>query len=412
MAFRAIAKPCNHTLDAPPIDVFSLCISSGTVFGFISMFSQPSLVLIALCSFLRAYYMHRHSHLNAYRSMVAFCWSVVAGFATIAVTYAKFWHAGFGDVASVVLIFVSVLGMAVLGVLLGWRRTAAAQHYGVPLLLLIPMACTWATINTAIKPFRQNDPVTNVNTLIVHVLYVIFLATSGLTGLSTAVFMMRVRAQQLQDADELIAEDKANYDRTWAHILASHPNIRQVIASLADVVAAWRSEYDAFKSGNTPANRPADLKLVDTTLKTMLRVSRMATASSKHTGRPRQQVADVCVLFAQAGALNDHFQGLVLRWAEGLSGAIVHSSPVKRRARAIEKLPVNIRVPRICARSTGGCGVACCPLLRLTSGAPLMTSSHSEGTGLTTAIQAGLLIWCGRRSRLVRLTRCCGASNG
>ena len=44
------------------------------------------------------------------------------------------------------------------------------------------------------------------------------------------------------------------------------------------------------------------------------------------------------MLFAQAGAVNDHFQGLVLQWAEGLGGSVVHSSPVKRRARAIEKL--------------------------------------------------------------------------
>lgn len=37
--------------------------------------------------------------------------------------------------------------------------------------------------------------------------------------------------------------------------------------------------------------------------------------------------------------MNDHFQGLVLQWFKGLGGAVVvHSSSVKRRARAIEKL--------------------------------------------------------------------------
>lgn len=82
---------------------------------------------------------------------------------------------------------------------------------------------------------------------------------------------------------------------------------------ICEIPMTSHCRYDIFKTGETPQNRPVNRKLTDATLKTMLRVSRMGTISSKPTGRPRQQVADVCVLFAQAGALNDHFQGLVLK---------------------------------------------------------------------------------------------------
>lgn len=159
------------------------------------------------------------------------------------------------------------------------------------------------------------------------------------TGLFIAAFMVYVRRKQLTGADKLIEDDKRNYDNVWNETLSTHTNIHQVIQSLKEVVSDWRAEFEVFKVGSTPPNRPPESKLTDATVNIMLRVSRMATVSSKHTGRPRQQVADICVLFAQAGALNDHFQGLVLQWAEGLGSAVVvHSSPVKRRARAIEKL--------------------------------------------------------------------------
>lgn len=45
------------------------------------------------------------------------------------------------------------------------------------------------------------------------------------------------------------------------------------------------------------------------------------------------------MLYGQAAVLNDHFQQLVMEWAEGEgTTVVVHSSPIKRRSRAIEKV--------------------------------------------------------------------------
>lgn len=65
VSIRISIKHCNHTITEPPVDIFSLCILDGTIIGFTTFWSQPSLVLIALCTFFRAYFMHHHSHLNA-----------------------------------------------------------------------------------------------------------------------------------------------------------------------------------------------------------------------------------------------------------------------------------------------------------------------------------------------------------
>eukprot|EP00729_Bicosta_minor_P009115 gene9115-23924_t len=218
-----------------------------------------------------------------------------------------------------VLVFLSAASTALLGVMLVQRHTATAQHYGPRLLAVIPIGFAAMVVNLTSKDIPRNvDPV---------------------SGLFIAAFMVYVRRKQLTGADKLIEDDKRNYDNVWNETLSTHTNIHQVIQSLKEVVSDWRAEFEVFKVGSTPPNRPPESKLTDATVNIMLRVSRMATVSSKHTGRPRQQVADICVLFAQAGALNDHFQGLVLQWAEGLGSAVVvHSSPVKRRARAIEKL--------------------------------------------------------------------------
>lgn len=192
--------------------------------------------------------------------MVGFCWATVSGFATIGITCAKFWHTDFGDIASIITMFIAAVGLGAVGVLLTWRRTVAAQHYGVSLIMLVPFACSCAAINVGLKPFHHWGPAAagKVDTFVVHVLYVVFLAFSGLTGLLSAIFFMHVRKRQLRDADELIAGDKTNYDMTWSHILASHSGITQVITSLASVVKSWRSEY---VNGNCdPVTQPVFIK--------------------------------------------------------------------------------------------------------------------------------------------------------
>ena len=62
-----------------------------------------------------------------------------------------------------------------------------------------------------------------------------------------------------------------------------------------------------------------------------------AASAAAMTDKPRQTIRDLGVLFGQAAALNTHFQSMVRRWSSGL-GTHHPTTPVKRRARAIEKL--------------------------------------------------------------------------
>merc|ERR1719399_609754 len=57
----------------------------------------------------------------------------------------------------------------------------------------------------------------------------------------------------------------------------------------------------------------------------------------RHTMEPRQVIGSLAVLFAQAAAINDHYQEIVAGWAARFCGSHTWCS-VKRRERAIEKL--------------------------------------------------------------------------
>ena len=125
-----------------------------------------------------------------------------------------------------------------------------------------------------------------------HILWIAFNLTGACLGACISSFMVYVRRKQLRGADELIADDKKNYDQVWDSTLSSnHPGILQVIQSLKAVVATWKEEFDIFKLGGVPARLSTERSLTDAVVKTMVRVSRMATVSSAHTGRPRQQVS-------------------------------------------------------------------------------------------------------------------------
>ena len=148
----------------PAIPPFAFCIDDGkTLLGFATLLSQPTLLLVGITSFLRAHYMHRHSHLNAYRSLVVLCWSVAFGIATLGIIDARFWLQGFGDVLSAVLVFVAAAALGVLGVLLLQRHTATAQHYGPRLLFLTPVSFVATTINVSLKAVAKVDPVSGVS---------------------------------------------------------------------------------------------------------------------------------------------------------------------------------------------------------------------------------------------------------
>lgn len=55
--------------------------------------------------------------------------------------------------------------------------------------------------------------------------------------------------------------------------------------------------------------------------------------------KPRQVTSDLVTLFAQANAINTHFQDCVKKWSDGIEGADpAKCVPVKKHSRAIEKL--------------------------------------------------------------------------
>lgn len=148
----------------PAIPPFAFCIDDGkTLLGFATLLSQPMLLLVGITSFLRAHFMHRHSHLNAYRSLVVLCWSAALWTATLGIIGARFWLQGFGDVLSAVLVFVAAAALGVLGVLLLQRHTATAQHYGPRLLILTPVSFVATTINASFKGAAKVDPVSGVS---------------------------------------------------------------------------------------------------------------------------------------------------------------------------------------------------------------------------------------------------------
>lgn len=124
-----------------------------------------------------------------------------------------------------------------------------------------------------------------------HILWIVLNLVGACLFVIIASFMVYIRRKQLRGADELIADDKKNYDQVWNSTLSSNPGILQVIQSLTAVVATWKEEFDLFKLGGVPARLSTERSLTDSVVKTMVRISRMATVSSAHTGRPRQQVS-------------------------------------------------------------------------------------------------------------------------
>jgi hypothetical protein len=151
------------------------------------------------------------------------------------------------------------------------------------------------------------------------------------------------RIRTLKKADEIVAADRQKYDTIWSDVLDTENQrvllheLKLVATSICSpstesggstMLGGGLSRKDSFAPG-----RDVQSELVAPNLERL----RQASAAA-NTSKPRQCVSDMAVLFAQAAALNPHFQASVSFWATGVDGAHVKSIPIKRKNRAIEKL--------------------------------------------------------------------------
>jgi len=185
--------------------------------------------------------------------------------------------------------------------------------------------------------------------------------------------LVYARRSKLKIADGFIRKDRERYDRVWKEMTQDRANVRQ-IQQLTSDVNAWKQENVIGGSNDGKRNsRPTGVTVVSsngnghsinnndglleqrpqaesspfgfyTSENTPARALTASVARELHkasvaanTTKPRQQICDLAVLFAQAATMNEYFQGVVSAWAGGL-GAHVRHCPVKRRSRAIEKL--------------------------------------------------------------------------
>jgi len=123
--------------------------------------------------------------------------------------------------------------------------------------------------------------------------------------------------KSLVDADRIVAADREKYDHEWALFINTE--------GTSDQLKKLEALVDKCKEN---LKEPRTLQACE----------RLRFASERaSTTKPRQFIGDLAVLFAQAAALNPHFQSCVKGWASGVSGAHPKAISIKRKDRAIEK---------------------------------------------------------------------------
>ena len=196
----------------------------------------------------------------------------------------------------------------------------------------------------------------------------------GVVAVPVATYVFYVRWSRLKAADGYIANDRARYDRVWNTMTQDTANV-EMIRRLSSTVNAWRKTQGMLevgggtgskKNGNnvpmggvTVARSSINATTSDST--TLLSESheeeqgkqqrnyriesspfgfykadwtparsltnKVAAELQKarvaaNTTKPRQQICDLAVLFAQAATMNEYFQGVVSGWA----GTTTHQS--------------------------------------------------------------------------------------
>ena len=197
----------------------------------------------------------------------------------------------------------------------------------------------------------------------------------GVVAVPVATYVFYVRWSRLKAADGYIANDRARYDRVWNTMTQDTANV-EMIRRLSSAVNAWRKTQGMLEVGggtgskkngnNVPMGgvtvaRSSIINATTSDSTTLLSESheeeqgkqqrnyriesspfgfykadwtparsltnKVAAELQKarvaaNTTKPRQQICDLAVLFAQAATMNEYFQGVVSGWA----GTTTHQS--------------------------------------------------------------------------------------
>ena len=149
-------------------------------------------------------------------------------------------------------------------------------------------------------------------------------------------------------AEEVVREDKQIYDKRWTDILADPDNVvqlRQLQGVVDNMPAAIPADNHGDQNEEGEAKEGANKRMVRLRAETLRALRQHAGGRSKsqvgagHPTKPRQLHGDMLYLYAQAHALNPHFQARMVQWAGRGSeeGTTVHHCGVKQRRRAIDK---------------------------------------------------------------------------
>jgi hypothetical protein len=147
------------------------------------------------------------------------------------------------------------------------------------------------------------------------VIWFVFDPLLGFFFVAAALNFVRILRKRRLAAEEFIRDDVRAYDAAWELELDQAGADVAAVCALADNCAA----------------EPLEASQAKYTAEVRHRIS----SHSRSDEKPRQRSSDLAVLLRQANHLNSHFAAVASSWA---AGGVMQACPVKRRARAIEKL--------------------------------------------------------------------------
>ena len=166
----------------------------------------------------------------------------------------------------------------------------------------------------------------------------------GVFALLGAFFMHRHVSSVARKAEEIMRLDKQTYDTRWATMLADPDNAAQ-LRRLQGVVDDLRAVSPADHADvHVQKKEGGDKRIVRLRAETLSALRQHAGGRSTSWGgggggggKPQQLHDDLPYLYAQAHALNPHFQARMVQWAGRAKGTTVHHCGVKQQRRAIDK---------------------------------------------------------------------------
>lgn len=151
----------------------------------------------------------------------------------------------------------------------------------------------------------------------------IYIVLMSLVFFAGAGYLTRERERSKKKAHAKIKDDLRKYDEAWNSFVhdADNKTINNALRTHLSALQSVLSECEATEK------------------KDLTRASkRFIIDQSEDSAKPLQVFGDLVSLFSQAHQLNKHYQQCVKDWSQGIPGAYPKEAPVKRRARAIEKL--------------------------------------------------------------------------